>query len=115
MQEAFREKRGAAVCRKDSINRSSNLARLWPFQMGPVLIFSGKHIAQLNLQPVQDCFQFRERDVVFSPLYPVESCMGNANLLRKFRIRKAAACLSQVPGELAIEISFHPSKLANNS
>lgn len=79
------------------------------------LIFAREDVAQFDFQPIQDRLQLGERDVMLAPFNPVKCGVRNANQFRKFRVRKAAPCLSQITCELAVEISFHPAKLTKNS
>ena len=77
-----------------------------------VSILVREYIFQLDLQPTQDRLQLAQRNVVFAPFDTVEGSVGNANLFREIRVRKAPACLPDIARKFAIQISLHQFTLA---
>jgi hypothetical protein len=77
--------------------------------------FAGKNILQPDFQFHENRFQFIQREAMLAVFNAKQRLMGNADLFRKFRIRKTAPLLSQKFCELFVQVALHNLKVAKSA
>jgi len=77
--------------------------------------FVWENVFQPNLELVDHCFQFVQRQMVFTVLDSEERLMGQADLFCKLGVRQRPTLFPQKCCQLAIKIAMHTIRLANES